>query len=132
MLQVAPFAPHRPNPLGVGQMGNTLVRQAMVDEMGLVKNRMIAIRGYFYHDVNKLLSPAVEKLMSLRLGQPLDLLATDVSNVLPSVRSVATLLKASRLYTPCISSPPARPRALLRLPPALVPSNSHKVCLYVG
>lgn len=97
MLQVAPFAPHRPNPLGVGQMGNTVVQKAMVDEMGLVKDRMIAIRAFLYHDVNKLLTPAVEKLVSLKAGQPLDLFATDVSKVLPSVTSVATLLKASRL-----------------------------------
>lgn len=93
MLQVAPFAPHRPNPLGVGQTGNT---QAMVDEMGLVKDRMTAIRAFLYHDVNKTLMPAIEKLMSLKVGQPLDLFATDVTKVLPSVRSVATLLKASR------------------------------------
>ncbi|KAL3148469.1 hypothetical protein ABBQ38_013914 [Trebouxia sp. C0009 RCD-2024] len=78
VLQVAPFAPHRPNPLGVGQTGNT---QAMVDEMGLVKDRMTAIRAFLYHDVNKTLMPAIEKLMSLKVGQPLDLFATDVPNL---------------------------------------------------
>ena len=99
MLQVAPFAPHRPTALGEGQMGNYLVRQAMVDEMGLVKHRMTAIRGYVYHDVNNKLSPAVDKLM--KKGQPLDLFAADISTVLPSVRSVSTLLKASRLWPQC-------------------------------
>ncbi|KAL3137125.1 hypothetical protein ABBQ32_006698 [Trebouxia sp. C0010 RCD-2024] len=89
VLQVAPFAPHRPNPLGVGQMGNTVVQKAMVDEMGLVKDRMIAIRAFLYHDVNKLLTPAVEKLVSLKAGQPLDLFATDVSKVLPSVPNLS-------------------------------------------
>ena len=97
VLQVAPFAPHRPTALGEGQMGNSLVRQAMVDEMGLVKHRMTAIRGYVYHDVNNKLSPAIDKLM--KKGQPLDLFAADISNVLPPVRSVSTLLKVSRLCT---------------------------------
>lgn len=93
-------------------MGNSLVRQAMVDEMGLVKHRMTAIRGYVYHDVNNKLSPAIDQLM--KKGQPLEVFATDTSTVLPSVRSVSALLKASRLWlldtpsktlpTPCFTS----------------------------
>ena len=102
-------------------MGNSLVRQAMVDEMGLVKHRMTAIRGYVYHDVNNKLSPAIDKLM--KKGQPLEMFAADTSMVLPSVRTVSTLLKASRLWlhgnpsktlpTPCFTSPVTPCRALL-------------------
>ena len=95
-------------------MGNSLVRQAMVDEMGLVKHRMTAIRGYVYHDINNKLSPAIDKLM--KKGQPLDLFAADISLVLPSVRSVSTLLKASRLWMHDNPSIPASP-----LPPPLPP-----------
>lgn len=95
VLQVAPFAPHRPTPSGKGQMGDPSVRQAMVVEMAEVRLRMTAIRGYLYHDVNTKLSPAVTKLM--KGGQPLDLFAADVSSVLPPVRSVAALLKIPNL-----------------------------------
>ena len=93
VLQVAPFAPHRPTPMGQGQMGNSLVRQAMVDEMALVKHRMTAVRGHVYHDVNTKLKPAVDRLM--KKGQPLDQILTDVASLLAPVRSVSSLLKVA-------------------------------------
>ena len=129
MLQVAPFAPHRPTALGEGQMGNSLVRQAMVNEMDLVKHRMTAIRGYVYHDVNNKLSPAVDKLM--KKGQPLDLFAADISMVLPSVRSVSTLLKASRLWShdPCPNpQPPPPTMSPPQLPPITFCQTRQSTC----
>ncbi len=98
VLQVAPFAPHRPSPLGQGQMSNPQVRQAMVDEMALVKDRMTAVRGHVYYDINHKLKPAVGRLM--QRGQPLEnILANDVQ-IFPPVQTVAQLLKVSVIWTP--------------------------------
>ena len=76
-------------------MSNPTVRQAMNDEMALVKHRMTAVRGHMYHDVNNKLRPAVDKLM--REGQLLEQVMSDVASVLAPVRSVAALLKVSVL-----------------------------------
>lgn len=93
--------------------------------MAEVRLRMTAIRGYLYHDVNTKLSPAVTKLM--KGGQPLDLFAADVSSVLPPVRSVAALLKASRLLTTSPLAPTVFPLGL-----AISPSKLHKIGLSVA
>ncbi|KAL0054332.1 hypothetical protein WJX82_007216 [Trebouxia sp. C0006] len=115
VLQVAPFAPHRPSPLGQGQMSNPQVRQAMVDEMALVKDRMTAVRGHVYYDINHKLKPAVGRLM--QRGQPLEnILANDVQ-IFPPVQTVAQLLKVRNLTLPTGLPPPAAA-------PAFVPTDS--------
>ena len=72
-------------------MSNSLVRQAMNDEMALVKERMTAIRAHIYYDINHQFNPAVVKLM--QTGFPLDHLLADSGQVFPPVRTVAELLK---------------------------------------
>ncbi len=72
-------------------MSNPLARQVMVDEMTLVKDRMTAIRGHVFFDINQRLKPAVTRLM-LR-GDTLDHIVANLSQVLPPVRTVAELLK---------------------------------------
>lgn len=94
VLQVTPFAPHRPSPLGQGQMSNPQVRQAMVDEMALVKDRMTAVRGHVYYDINHKLKPAAGRLT--QHGQLLEDVLNDVQ-IFPSVRTVAQLLKVQPL-----------------------------------
>ncbi|KAL0023988.1 hypothetical protein WJX77_006444 [Trebouxia sp. C0004] len=108
VLQVAPFAPHRSSPLGQGQMSNPQVRQAMVDEMALVKDRMTAVRGHVYYDINHKLKPAVGRLM--QHGQLLEeILANDVQ-IFPPVRTVAQLLKVRNLMLPTgVPPPPVAP-----------------------
>ena len=95
VLQVAPFAPHRPSPLGQGQMSNPQVRQAMIDEMAVVKDRMTAVRGHVYYDINHSLKPAVARLMLQGLR-----LEDHDAQVLPSVRTVAQLLKVRHVGSP--------------------------------
>ena len=63
--------------------------------MALVKDRMTAVRGHVYYDINHKLKPAVGRLM--QRGQPLEnILANDVQ-IFPPVQTVAQLLKVQPL-----------------------------------
>ena len=95
MLQVAPFAPHRPLALGQGQMNNP---QEMEYEMTAVKQRMTAVRAHAYRAVNHLLKPRVEQLRST--GYPLERIISNIAEVLPATRSIAELLKVN--LCPCV------------------------------
>lgn len=90
VLQVAPFAPHRPIGHGQDQMNNPEERQAMADEMVSVKGRLGAVRGHMHYAIKHSLTPAVQRF--LQTMHPLDAVMS-TSAFFPAIKSVAELLK---------------------------------------
>lgn len=105
VLRVAPFAPHRPVIPGQNHVNHPLQPRAMEEEMGLVKDRLTAVRAHLHKPIKELLTPSVQHF--LRNAQPLDTVRTG-RHVFPSIPSVPELLKvlvflSAQSVLPCVS-----------------------------
>lgn len=96
VLRVAPFAPHKPIAQGQDQMNSPQERQAMIEEMASVKERLGAVRGHVYHAFKTQLTPAARQFMQTM--HPLEAVSSS-SNFFPAIPTVPQLLQV-RLCLP--------------------------------